>query len=88
MCGFAIDETPIPDKTIAFELPDSDAKIYSIGFRYQQSENLSWGMAILYDDKESRTIPAGVTDNDVLKNGGTFSDGGAILTTIGVSYEF
>jgi long-chain fatty acid transport protein len=88
MCGFAIDETPIPDKTIAFELPDSDAKIYSIGFRYQQSENLSWGMAILYDDKESRTIPAGVTDNDVLKNGGIFSDGGAILTTIGVSYEF
>jgi len=88
MCGFAIDETPIPDKTISFELPDSDAKIYSIGFKYQQSKNLSWGMGVLYDDKDSRTIPVGVTDNDVLKNGGTFNDGGAILTTIGVSYEF
>jgi len=88
MCGFAIDETPIPDKTVGFELPDSDAKVYSIGFRYQQTQNLSWGMAILYDDKESRTIPVGVSDNEVLKNGGEFSDGGALLTTIGVSYKF
>lgn len=88
MCGFAIDETPIPDKTIGFELPDSDAKIYSLGFRYQQTPALSWGMAVLYDDKESRTIPAGVADNQIIKLGGEFSDGGAILTTIGMSYEF
>jgi len=88
MCGFAIDETPIPDKTIGFELPDSDAKIYSIGFKYQQTNNLSWGMAMLYDDKDSRKIPAGVADNRVLKNGGEFSDGGALLTTVGISYKF
>jgi long-chain fatty acid transport protein len=45
-------------------------------------------MAVLYDDKESRTIPAGVADNQIIKLGGEFSDGGAILTTIGMSYEF
>jgi long-chain fatty acid transport protein len=88
MMGFAIDETPVPDKTIGFELPDSDAKIYTLGFRYQQTENLSWGVAFLYDDKEKRSLVPGVADNPVLQNGGTFSDGGAFLTTVGVAYEF
>jgi len=88
MCGFAIDETPIPDKTIGFELPDSDARIYSLGFKYEQTPQLSWGMAMLYDDKDNRVIPAGVADNEVLKNGGEFSEGGALLTTIGLSYKF
>jgi long-chain fatty acid transport protein len=78
MMGFAIDETPVPENTIGFELPDSDAKIFSMGFRYQQREDLSWGAAFLYDSKESRTI-----------NGfGTFDEGGAFLTTIGVAYEY
>ncbi|GIU01066.1 hypothetical protein TSL6_15720 [Sulfurovum sp. TSL6] len=78
MMGFAIDETPVPENTIGFELPDSDAKIFSMGFRYQQREDLSWGAAFLYDSKESRTI-----------NGfGTFHEGGAFLTTIGIAYEY
>jgi len=88
MMGFAIDETPVPDKTIGFELPDSDAKIFSMGFRYQQTDALSWGAAFLYDSKDARTIKPGVTDNQVLSNGGRFTDGGAYLTTIGVAYEF
>jgi long-chain fatty acid transport protein len=88
MLGFAIDETPVPDKTIGFELPDSDAKIFSMGFRYQQTEQLSWGMAFLYDSKDSRSLTPGVADNDVMKHGGTFDDGGAYLTTIGLAYEF
>jgi len=88
MLGFAIDETPVPEKTIGFELPDSDAKIFSMGFRYQQTENLSWGAAFLTDSKEPRSLTPGVADNDVLKNGGGFSEGGAFLTTIGVAYEY
>jgi long-chain fatty acid transport protein len=88
MMGFAIDETPVPDKTIGFELPDSDAKIFSVGFTYQQTKNLSWGAAFLYDSKEPRSLTAGVADNAVLNNGGSFDGGGAYLTTIGVSYEF
>ncbi len=88
MMGFAIDETPVPSETIGFELPDSDAKIFSMGFRYQQTDEISWGAAFLYDSKESRSLTPGVADNQVLANGGGFSEGGAFLTTIGMAYEF
>jgi len=85
MMAFAIDETPAPVETIGFELPDSDAKVFSMGFRYKQTENLSWGAAFLYADKESRTVMQGESGNYV---NGTFHEGGAFLTTIGVSYEY
>jgi len=91
MAGIAIDETPVPKQNIGFELPDSDATVYSAGFRYQQSEALSWGVAVLIDDKESRTIPKGLIDaedNKVLAEGGTFDDGGAYLVTVGMAYAF
>jgi long-chain fatty acid transport protein len=90
--GFAIDETPVPVETIGFELPDSDAKIFSMGFRYQQTQNLSWGAAFLYDDKESLTLKRGAhkdkSSTNLLNQGGSFSGGGALLATIGVEYEF
>jgi len=88
MMGFAIDETPVPVENLGFELPDSDAKVFSMGFRYQQTENLSWGAALLIDSKDSITMPKGVNPNPVLANGGSFNGGGAILTTLGVAYEF
>ncbi|MCF6205850.1 MAG: outer membrane protein transport protein [Sulfurovum sp.] len=88
MMGFAIDETPVPDKTIGFELPDSDAKVVTVGFRYQQNENLSWGAAFLYDSKEPRSLCGANADNPVINNGGSFSGGGAYLTTVGMAYEF
>ncbi len=88
MAGYARGESPAPMKTIGFELPESDANNYSLGFRYKQNENLSWGAAILYSDKDSMHIPAGVADNQVIKGGGTFDKGGAVLATIGVAYEF
>jgi long-chain fatty acid transport protein len=90
MMGFAIDETPAPVETLGFELPDSDAKIFSMGFRYQQTEDLSWGAAFLYDSKESISLVPGAHEdpNSLLNAGGTFSEGGAFLTTIGVAYEY
>jgi long-chain fatty acid transport protein len=88
MFAFAIDETPVPKEHLGFELPDSDAKIFSMGFRYQQSKNLSWGMALLVDSKESQTLTKGVADNQILTNGGSFSGGGAVLSTIGISYRY
>jgi len=88
MMGFAIDETPVPVETIGFELPDSDAKVFSMGFRYQQTEALSWGAAFLYDSKEPLSLTPGVAENMVLENGGSFSGGGAFLTTVGMAYEF
>jgi len=88
MFGFALDETPAPLETLGFELPDSDAKIFSMGFRYQQSEQLSWGAAFLYDSKESISMPAGINENPVLVHGGSFHEGGAFLTTVGIAYEY
>jgi len=90
MVGFALDETPAPESTIGFELPDSDAKIFSMGFRYQQTEDISWGAAFLYDSKDKINLTRGAHEhpNSLLNNGGTFSDGGAFLTTLGMSYEF
>jgi long-chain fatty acid transport protein len=90
MMGFAIDETPVPVETLGFETPDTDAKIFSLGFSYQQTESLSWGLAFLYDSKEPIRIAPGttITNNPVLANGGSFTGGGAYLTTVGVAYEF
>ena len=90
MMGFAIDETPVPVETIGFELPDSDAKIFSMGFRYQQTENISWGAAFLYDSKESISLVPGAHNdpNSLLNAGGSFHEGGAFLTTVGIAYEY
>ena len=89
MFGFAIDETPVPVEHVGFELPDSDAKIFSMGFRYQQTPSFSWGAAFLYDSKEPLTVKSGANSsiNPSGFNAG-FSEGGAFLTTIGMAYEF
>jgi len=89
MMGVAFDETPVPLETLGFELPDGDATIFSMGFRYQQTQNLSWGLAILHTAKEGVSLSPGVNIvNPILAKGGSFGGGGATLTTLGLSYEF
>jgi len=90
MFGFAIDQTPVDPKYVGFELADSDAKIFSMGFRYQQTEKLSWGAAFLHDSKEALSLTPGAHHEvtSLLNKGGGFSEGGAFLTTVGVAYEF
>jgi long-chain fatty acid transport protein len=88
MLGFSIDKTPVPTKTIGFELPDSDGTIFSAGLRYQYAKDISFGLAFLYDRKKSLSLTAGQQDNSILNQGGRFSGGGAYLTTLGMSYEF
>ncbi len=80
MAGFALDENPIPDATLGFDLPDSDAKIYSLGLRYRINADFDLGMAYLFDDKDSRSVV-----NEMAN--GTFDDGGAHLVSIGLSYK-
>jgi long-chain fatty acid transport protein len=81
MGGFAYDESPIDDKYIGFELPDSDAMIYSGGFRYRYSDNLTLGASLLYDVKDDRSIT-----NDTIN--GEFTNSSALLITTGVSYSY
>ncbi|NKQ41440.1 MAG: TonB-dependent receptor [Sulfurovum sp.] len=85
MAGYAYDETPVPAKTLNYEQPDSDSHIFSAGFKYKHSESLSWGAAVLYSKKDSRKLGAGENINGIV---GEFTDGGAILGTVGMSYRF
>ena len=80
MAGLALDESPIPEENLGFELPDSDAMLYSVGARYRISDSLDIGMAYLYDAKESRDV-----HND--KINGTFDDAAAHLVSCGLTFK-
>ncbi len=81
MAGLAYDENPVPDETINFELPDSDAWLFSIGARFKVSEQSQIAFGLLYDYKESRTV------NTATLNG-EFTGAAAILATLGYTYSF
>ncbi|HIC43174.1 MAG TPA: transporter [Sulfurimonas sp.] len=87
MAGYAFDESPAPQNTVSFELPDSDAQIFSLGARYAHSEELSIGIAGLYDKRESITISQTSATSSTPLNG-TFSNASAYLISIGVGYKF
>lgn len=81
MTGCGLDGNPIPDSTLSFDLPDSNAWFASLGWKYKQSEHLSFGAAYVYLHKKDRAVI-----NNVLN--GTFSGGGSHLLTISVAYNF
>jgi long-chain fatty acid transport protein len=85
MVGYAKDESPVNKKNLSYELPDSDANIYTAGFRIQHSDALSYGVAYLYDDKDSITLAPGENSKGII---GKFSAGGASLLTVGAGYTF
>jgi long-chain fatty acid transport protein len=85
MLGLAYDESPIPDRTVGFELPDADSRLYSIGGRYQVSDHLTLAGAYLLDDKKSLTVTNPANSNGI---NGRFTDGGAHVVTLGVVYKF
>lgn len=87
MAGFAIDESPAPSNTLGFELPDSDAKLYSAGIVYKLNKQMKIGLSYLYDSKDSRTVHNRSITNPTGPDG-TFSDGGAHLLTASFKYRF
>ena len=88
MAGFAYDETPAPKETIGFELPDSDAKIFSVGTRYRYSDALNFGGAFLYDRKDKLTLSPGQNSNPLMAKGAEFENARAYLLTVGLEYKF
>jgi long-chain fatty acid transport protein len=80
MAGFAYDETPIPDATLGFDLPDSKSYIYSLGFRYLATEQLELGLGYLYVDKDDRSAVNSMVN-------GEYTGSGAHVMTFGVSYK-
>ncbi len=84
MVGYAVDETPIPELTLGFELPDSFGKIYSFGFLVKPSNNLELGFAFLYVKKDDRYIDY-INQNGIR---GKFSNLKAKLINISLGYKF
>jgi len=83
--GLVLDESPAPGKTIGFELPESDGKIFSLGARYKASRHLEVDAAVLYTQRDSLDLTAAGNDNGLT---GRFSDAGALLVSMGVVYSF
>ena len=84
MAGFAVDESPVPSSTLGFELPDSNALLYSAGVRYKINKDMEAGVAYLYDYKKIRRV--GNTAS--LAANGSFEDASASLLTLGFTYMF
>jgi len=83
MGGFAYDETPAPAKNVGFELPDSNALLYSLGAQYKVDEHMDIGIAALYDYKLSRTVVSSTGTVD-----GEFTNASALLISVGMNYKF
>lgn len=81
MAGMVYDETPVPEKTLGFELPDTNSFAVSLGGRYQINDKLDLGLAALYSMRESRTVK-----NDDID--GEFSSGNVLIVSAGVGYKF
>ncbi len=84
MGGFGYDNNPVPAETIGFELPDSDAWLYSLGMQYKVNEKIELGIAALYAYKETRKIE--VNPNDVIY--GELTNASALLISVGINYKF
>ncbi|MFZ5798065.1 MAG: aromatic hydrocarbon degradation protein [Desulfobulbus sp.] len=81
MAGAGIDGNPIPDRSLSFDLPDSDAWFASLGFRYAYDAQWSFGAAYLYARKEDRTVVNSSVN-------GEFSGAASHLLTLSASYRF
>ena len=86
MAGLVIDETPVPNQTLGFELPDTDSTSVSLGGRYQINDRMNIGISGLYSMHKDRTLSAA----DQNENGivGTFSDGNILIISAGLGYKF
>ena len=86
MAGLVIDESPVPKKTIGFELPDSDSISVSIGGRYQINDSLDIGLSVLYSMRDSRTLSASDGNDNGLV--GEFTNGNVLIISTGIGYKF
>ncbi|WP_457601324.1 OmpP1/FadL family transporter [Hydrogenivirga sp.] len=81
MAGIAYDETPVPEKTLGFELPDSDGWVLSAGGAYKPEPKVEIGVAYLYFLKKDRDINSS-------RIRGKFKDISAHMLTLSIAYSF
>ncbi|MDD2904691.1 MAG: outer membrane protein transport protein [Sulfurimonas sp.] len=85
MAGIVYDQTPVPDETLSFELPDSDSTSVSIGGRYSINDKVDVGLAALYSMRKNRSVSAADNENGL---DGEFSNSNVLLVSAGVGYKF
>ncbi len=81
MGGCVYDESPVPDKSLSFELPDSNSFSVSLGARYQYNDNINIGLSALYSMRDARSV----SNNDLT---GEFSGGNILIVSAGLGYKF
>ena len=81
MAGLVVDETPIPESTLGYELPDSDSVSVSFGGRYDVNDRLNIGLSALYSMRDDRVV-----HND--KYDGEFTDSTVLIVSAGIEYKF
>jgi len=81
MAGMVYGETPVPEKSIGFELPDSDSFSVSLGGRYQINEKMDVGLSALYSMRDDRTVNNASLD-------GEFTGGNVLMISAGMGYKF
>jgi long-chain fatty acid transport protein len=81
MAGFGISQSPSPESTLEFSLPDSDRKLYSVGFDYDLDDQSSFGMGYMYMDLDDRSIKNTNLD-------GTFSNQAAHFLSVAYKMSF
>lgn len=84
MCGVLYDETPVPEKSLNYELSGADSISLSFGGRYEVSESWSTAFGALYSMKKDRIISQ-ENNNNI---DGEFSNTNALLVSMGVAYKF
>ena len=81
MAGVVFDNTPIPESTLGFELPDSDSTSISAGMRYQMSDKMDFGISALYSMRDDRRVKNSDLD-------GEFTNSNILLVSTGIGYKF
>jgi len=81
MAGLVIDNSPVPDGSLGYELPDTNTVAYSIGARYAINEKVDVALAGLYSKHDNRNVY-----NTALN--GEFSGGDVIIVSAGLGYKF
>jgi long-chain fatty acid transport protein len=81
MAGMVYDKSPVPDKSLSYELPDSNSLSVSLGGRYDVNTKLNIGIAALYSMRENRDVK-----NDDIE--GRFSNANVLIISAGLGYKF
>ncbi len=85
MGGIAYDETPVPERTLGFELPDSDGWIISTGALFKPEPNVEIGVAYLAFLKEDRKVD---DPQNVYRINGDFKNISAHMLTVSLGFRF